>query len=520
MVEKENIFGTTGVATDFFPAPTFRVGQREAIEEIESCYEQGYQYVILNGPVGSGKSFIAGAFAFQTQSAHILTVQKLLQNQYKKDFKQDMFIMMGRSAYSCELDEMANTCADGVCQRRKLTPDELKSHRCPYRSARQLADHAPVTVHNFDSFYYQNMGKPYAGRSILIVDECHDIENKFLEFMSFTITNRNRPELVIPEYHSIREYDAYLKVELQATNARIQKLESLKEADGITSTEIRELQDATKLSTKLDKYVRDRERDAGGEYVYDYVRHSKHQTVTFRPINVGTFITEKLFPYGERILMMSGSVLDKEIFCKSIGLSPSDVAMVDMPNTFPVENRPIIKKYAGKMGYNNINATLPKAVNSLIEIMNKFPDKKGIVQTHSEKIAQYIQEHVDSDRLTFNKDYDTPMAMLEVHKDKPGSIIVASGLREGLDLKGELSQIQIFFKVPYPSLGDKRVKRKMEIDPDWYIYTTALMFVQALGRSVRSDEDKAVTYILDSGFGYFYHQAKRFIPDYIKEAIK
>jgi len=110
--------------------------------------------------------------------------------------------------------------------------------------------------------------------------------------------------------------------------------------------------------------------------------------------------------------------------------------------------------------------------------------------------------------------------MLEVHRRKEGSIIVASGLREGLDLRGELSKIQVFCKIPYPSLGDKVVKRKLELDERWYGWITTVMFVQSLGRSVRSSKERAVTYILDSGFGFFYTRNKGFIPRYIKEAIR
>lgn len=74
--------------------------------------------------------------------------------------------------------------------------------------------------------------------------------------------------------------------------------------------------------------------------------------------------------------------------------------------------------------------------------------------------------------------------------------------------------------MPYPSLGDKLVKRKMELDERWYGWMTTVMFIQSLGRSVRSPKEKAVTYILDSGFGFFYKKNSRFIPDYIKESIK
>ena len=98
----ENVFGTGGAATEYFAAPTYRPYQRQVIETIEESFEQGYRYIIVDAPTGSGKSHISRAFAFQSNDAHILTVQKLLQDQYQSDFP-DMYVMKGRNAYQCRL---------------------------------------------------------------------------------------------------------------------------------------------------------------------------------------------------------------------------------------------------------------------------------------------------------------------------------------------------------------------------------------------------------------------------------
>ena len=54
----------------------------------------------------------------------------------------------------------------------------------------------------------------------------------------------------------------------------------------------------------------------------------------------------------------------------------------------------------------------------------------------------------------------------------------------------------------------------------WYPLQTAKTIVQAVGRSVRSDEDHAVTYILDSDWSYFFSRNKEFFPKGFKDAIK
>ena len=275
------------------------------------------------------------------------------------------------------------------------------------------------------------------------------------------------------------------------------------------------------LEKKIQIFLR-KHNDKSSEYVFDYVDKGMFQTLILRPVMVDDVVADDLFGYGDKVLLMSATILDKEIFCESIGLNPDEVLMIRMDSIFPIENRPIYKKYVGYMSYKHKAKTLPLMLFEIEEILSKYENRKGIIQTHTEEIAIYIKNNIDSayaERLTFNKDFSSPQEMLEEHRNKEGSVIVASGLREGLDLAGDLSKIQIFCKVPYPSLADKQVKRRAEISPEWYGYITALMLIQALGRSIRSEVDKAITFILDRSFAAFLHRYKQYIPEYILEAI-
>jgi ATP-dependent DNA helicase DinG len=55
---------------------------------------------------------------------------------------------------------------------------------------------------------------------------------------------------------------------------------------------------------------------------------------------------------------------------------------------------------------------------------------------------------------------------------------------------------------------------------EWYYWQKALRLVQAYGRSVRSKEDWAKKYILDSGFRPFVNKNKNVFPDWFKQAIR
>jgi Rad3-related DNA helicase len=76
-------------------------------------------------------------------------------------------------------------------------------------------------------------------------------------------------------------------------------------------------------------------------------------------------------------------------------------------------------------------------------------------------------------------------------------------MSEGVDLHGELSRFQVVCKVPYPYLGDPLIRKRMNKFSGWYPMQVAKTIVQAVGRSVRSKDDKAVTYILDGDWYNF-----------------
>jgi ATP-dependent DNA helicase DinG len=88
------------------------------------------------------------------------------------------------------------------------------------------------------------------------------------------------------------------------------------------------------------------------------------------------------------------------------------------------------------------------------------------------------------------------------------TVLISPSLHTGLDLKDELSRFQIITKVRYPNKSDRWTNAKRNKDTEWYYWQTALKLIQAYGRSVRSKDDWAKTYILDSAFGYFVKRNK------------
>jgi Rad3-related DNA helicase len=90
----------------------------------------------------------------------------------------------------------------------------------------------------------------------------------------------------------------------------------------------------------------------------------------------------------------------------------------------------------------------------------------------------------------------------------------------GVDLKDDLSRFQIIIKIPFPYLGSEKIKMRQKTNKDWYSWKTIVDLIQMYGRSIRSHEDYAETYILDSSFSDVLRYNSKLIPTWFSDAIK
>jgi hypothetical protein len=111
--------------------------------------------------------------------------------------------------------------------------------------------------------------------------------------------------------------------------------------------------------------------------------------------------------------------------------------------------------------------------------------------------------------------------LLELHANntKPNSVLMSPSMMEGVDLFDDLSAFQIILKMPWPSLGDPRIKKKSELSPNWYTNKVWVSIMQASGRSTRHDKDESVTYILDASFPFFFDKWKANLPKWFTERV-
>lgn len=566
-----------------FPKESYRDGQKRCIEFAVNAFNSGKRIVILECPTGSGKSAIGMTIANMVSDSYYLTITKILQDQLTKDFD-DIIDLKGRNAYPCtlyqrygaelvrktvlkqsELDEKLRKrpdCASGFCRtksnktagektrkhacdkcflatqpvligkskvpkgdQRKL-PEGLLYSTCPYYEQVFKAIQAPKVVMNFSGFLYQTsltkrFEKP---RDLLIIDEAHNIEPQILDFISLSINDSmlQKHGIFIPKLDTALNYAEWFN--------EIKLDDIIKELIDIADVNDnqKEADDLERLLKKYEMFMWHLSK-AGAEWVVEYnlkeEKGKSWRSLTLKPVYATDFAESLLLKFGKKILLMSATILDVDVMCRSLGLNRDEVAAFRMKNRFPAENRPIYIRPAARMtgGKDKMGEWLPKLVKSVESIIEKHKGQRGIIHTHNFAIMEAIMNKCKpsvAKRLLTQREFSDKRDMLVAHAKVADSVIVAPAMHEGIDLIGDLSRFQVICKIPYPNFYDnEQLARRVEVDPNYYTWLTALKLIQSYGRSIRSETDKADTYIIDAAIDKFLEQAKRMLPSWFTEAI-
>ena len=100
------------------------------------------------------------------------------------------------------------------------------------------------------------------------------------------------------------------------------------------------------------------------------------------------------------------------------------------------------------------------------------------------------------------------------------TVMISPSMTEGYDFAGKLAEWQVIAKIPFPNLGDKHTWARKTADDSWYLMETIKTIVQACGRIVRSENDRGVTYILDSDINRLLDEYPGFFPSWWMAAVK
>ena len=78
------------------------------------------------------------------------------------------------------------------------------------------------------------------------------------------------------------------------------------------------------------------------------------------------------------VFLMSGTILDKNLFCQLNGLDVTKACYYSIESPFPLKNRPIYYMPVGKMSYKQKEDTFKRYIPYIQKLLDKYKDKKGI----------------------------------------------------------------------------------------------------------------------------------------------
>jgi len=222
VVEKRNAAEWEQLFNDNFPYKEIREQQSSILHALGQIYAQPkYRYTVIEAGTGVGKSGIAKAIAAVEGKAFLLTATKQLQDQYLSTFDDgSLMVLKGKGNYRCDVDQTL-TCAYGACNAAKNESEGQRiraqcysTGRCPYRNAIERAKRAQVVVMSYAMFLSlirvsamtDSPDALMAKRPVLIVDECHLLEDQLVSFAGFELSQAmldKRYGLVDMAYHPV-----------------------------------------------------------------------------------------------------------------------------------------------------------------------------------------------------------------------------------------------------------------------------------------------------------------------------
>ncbi len=535
----------------YFPFKQIRKEQETAINfALDAFYNKSKKFCITEVGTGGGKSAIGVTIANYlndhlaittgfTPGSYVLTTQKILQEQYINDFHNNGIHSIKSSAnYQCKYYQH-QTCAESRRilgrMRKQLAGTEFAKCcggvNCSYAYDKQAFINSQLSITNFSFFLAETkyVGK-FEPRQCLVIDECHNINSELSRFIEIVFSEKFSKDTLkckMPKEITQEFVFDWVKNSYKPALAKfIKGIEKAIEKNYVKNQE-NGMGELSKQYELLDKHICKVNR-----FIEIYSQENWIMNVAkplegkrgglkfeFKPIEVSHYSQDLLFKFGQKVIMMSATVLNKDVFCRNLGIDQNDCEFISIDSPFPIENRPIHYLPIGKMSYKEIDNSLPKMTEILKEIMKQHVNDKGIFHTTNFKIANYIRDHIKDERLLIQND-ENREAILKRHiESEEPTILVSPSMLEGVDLKDDLSRFQVFCKLPFPHLGDLVAQKKMERDPNWYPYVTILSIIQAAGRSIRNDKDHAQSYILDECWTQFYRQNRNLFPEIFRKTV-
>jgi len=531
---------------DHFPERfTPRPEQRRLLDVLEDALTEleldpkAPRVLVVEAPPGVGKSHLAVTLARWSESAYLLTSQKLLQDQYEREFGAVVQVVKGRDNYLCEryLDARVPT-SRGRCRRPRGPLCQ-----CPYARAKAAALAGPVFCAN--TSYFATLRHWHAEqlprRRLLIVDEAHNLESQLVSVYAVRFTATEMKEWFgapLPRLDGADAYRPLLGPHVERLDAELESLDRSLESLRPPAVEPNAWFDMPPSREELDLLER---RDAlasavarvrafvdgaDAEWVVRY-GPELDAALELTPLGIAGEARALLSESAEVTVLLSAYLGPAAVVAETLGFGGDDVRAFATPSPFALEQRPIVYRPVGALSRASLSTLEPLVFAEIIAILGAHADDKGLVHVTSYAAGRRLVADIamraprEARRLIFVESSEAKAGALDRHRATAApTVLISPSLREGVDLPDDALRFQIITKMPYPDLGDPWTAARRARDPRWYAVETAKALVQAYGRACRHAADHGITYILDAQFERFLQHNRPLLPEWFLDAAR
>ena len=441
-----------------------------------------------------------------------------------------------------------------------LHVDELKSicfesGMCPHRAALDVGKHADIIVCDYN-YIFSDMLDTLLGKFekdlediILIVDEAHNLPDRIRQHLSDYLT----PFTIKEALKEVKRYDRPLQRHLEGFISLFDKLardvpvneEQTIEKALIVGKIEDSLKGSLEASKTFDDFI-DRLTLLGKEAakkgsnrslsleMADFLRgwineypsclrlfqNEDLPKLSYKVLDPSV-MSKEVFASVYASILMSGTLYPTEMYADILGISENNAILREYTSPFPKENRPVVVTHSlttaykkrGPEMYKNIATSIVGITNHIKGNLAVFFQSYQMLSNISKLMSHNLKKRIiTEDREMSKQDKDRIHKILVKSRKDKGAIllgVMGGSLSEGIDYHENMLESVIVVGLPLapPSLEVEALQNfyTQKFDDErgsYYGYINPAMnkVMQALGRCIRSEKDRAVVVLMDDRF--------------------
>lgn len=506
---------------------SWRPGQYSAIDQACQALSCENKLVVINAPTGSGKSGMAVATGNVLGGRTVVaTSTKPLQQQYLDDFAgSGMVDIRGRGNYLCHLGD-GTTCEEGYDEG---CPDAPFA-QCPYRAAYSFACGSSTVVTNYSYWaaihrYGEGLGG-IVGTNLLVCDEAHTAFQEICSAMALEFSERDVSFLLgarLPNRDlGLEGWKSWARdLRPIASRSVAETEQAVKDRPARARTILHRLRRLRRILASLVDL-----EGARGEWIFHRRRTAQSDTWCADPVWAAPYADPILFAHARQALLVSATVTRRTM--QLLGKDPQDYTYIEVPSQFPPASSPVywIPTASVRQGMSAGEKLILH--NRVDEIITAMGPRKGVIHTVSYDRAEEIYRascHSGIMILHERGGASIEGGVNEFRASPGPAVLVSPAITQGFDFAGGDSEYQIVVKIPFPDSTNPVTRARTAADierprtdedkaakqlgSDYLDYAVSQVLIQACGRSMRSAQDRCMSFILDDNWRWWRWRAER-----------